>query len=74
MKNKMDLAQFIASMPDSGTPEHWYKNLSLMFEENGFTHHGDCTKLPCTCNLCFLEGILEDYRKYFFNTKEKSDE
>lgn len=28
-------------------------------------HYGDCTKKNVTCNICCLQGILNDYYKYF---------
>ena len=27
-------------------------------------HYGDCTKQNVSCNMCLLEGILNDYYKY----------
>lgn len=33
-------------------------------------HHGDCTKAACSCPFCSLEGNLEDYKEYYFNTEQ----
>lgn len=35
-------------------------------------HDGDCTNQIHACNLCVLEGILEEYRNYTFKNKPKT--
>lgn len=65
-KNKMDFAEFIASMPHNGTSQHWRNVLPIMFEEDDFRHNGDCTGVSCSCNLCLIERLLSEYREYIF--------
>lgn len=47
----------------------WGKDLisSLL---NAKYHEGDCTKQPFTCSLCLLEGLLNEYREYYFNEEK----
>jgi hypothetical protein len=33
-------------------------------------HHGDCTKQPVSCYLCVIEGLLKDYREYYFDEEK----
>ena len=34
-------------------------------------HEGDCTDLPCTCDLCLLEMMLGYYYKYMKENQVK---
>jgi hypothetical protein len=33
-------------------------------------HEGDCTRTPAPCYLCVFEGLLNDYRDYYFNEEK----
>lgn len=72
MNSKLTLSEYI-SLYDSKTgwvdemwKNHWEKYLPQLVQGN-LIHAGDCTKIACTCSLCFLESMLEEYRKYYFD-------
>jgi hypothetical protein len=50
---------------DDGKLE-WAKEFLFSYfnEKTDLYHDGDCTNQIHACNLCVLEGILEEYRKY----------
>ena len=62
----LTLIEFIAEQ--EGNDIEWAKKFieeimkAVIKEPN---HYGDCTKENVTCNLCCLEGILNDYYEYF---------
>ena len=37
-------------------------------------HCGDCTDWPVSCSLCALEGLLREYRMYFFDKRDSGEE
>ena len=39
----------------------------LSYDKNEPNHCGDCTSRPVTCGLCALEGLLREYRMYYFD-------
>lgn len=75
---KMTIPEFMStwetgdgSISESWT-RHWEKHLPELLAPDATTGHlGDCTKDPCTCELCFLEHTLTEYRKYFFDQNAK---
>lgn len=71
---KLTLPEFISlydsedGQPDPIWADHWATHLPEMLQgSNVESHHGDCTKAPCSCMLCMLEQWLREYREYFFD-------
>lgn len=40
--------------------------------QRGAFHDGDCTDRPYSCELCGLQGLLEEYRECVFSAGSKS--
>lgn len=72
-KTKYSFIEYVAATEsedfneiDDGMIE-WAKNfLKLDYDQK---HEGDCTKQCHTCILCLMEGLLSDYREYYFNNE-----
>lgn len=69
LKPKLSFTEFVRheafSWRDPASQE-WAKRFLGGIIEND-THFGDCTKAPCSCYLCTLQNLLDDYQKYFFD-------
>lgn len=69
VKPKLSFTDFVRheafSWRDPASQE-WAKGFLGGIIEND-THFGDCTKVPCSCYLCTLQNLLDDYQKYFFD-------
>ena len=59
------LIEFIADEEKIDIPsaKNWIAELMKTVIDNPL-HYGDCTKQNVSCNMCLLEGILNDYYKY----------
>ena len=59
------LIEFIADEEKIDIPsaKTWIEELMKTVIESPL-HYGDCTKQNVSCNMCLLEGILNDYYKY----------
>ena len=49
--------------------EEWAKRFLSGIVENDI-HFGDCTSHACSCYLCTLHNLLDDYQKYTFHYEE----
>ncbi|MCK9446539.1 SH3 beta-barrel fold-containing protein [bacterium] len=51
----------------------WARNFvqSIIDNLDKEVHKGDCTNDNYPCNLCVLEGMLIEYRRYVFNINNK---
>ena len=69
-KNKMTLYEWISRDEEESVEwsrEYVLELLDLQDSNIKTIHLGDCTKHPCRCNLCALQGLLEEYEKYYFD-------
>lgn len=46
----------------------------MLINDSNHIHSGDCTQDSCPCELCMLEGFLEEYREYYLKEKIKMKE
>lgn len=52
---------------DQVLTEYWIKELPNMLNKYSIESHRELTKHGhCTCTLCALEKLLEEYREYYF--------
>jgi hypothetical protein len=75
--DKYNFVEFIAALDSKDFDDiepSWLKWAEELVEDYprllNAGHHGDCTKSAISCNLCVLESLLTDYRKYYFNEEE----
>lgn len=56
---------------DEGMIE-WAENFVKSFNNVWLneTHKGDCTNEIQPCNFCVFEGLLTEYRQYFFKNNQ----
>lgn len=64
IENKLDFFEWLAKNQE--TSLEWAREFINEIFNGKVIHLGDCTQHPCPCELCILEGLLEDYREYYF--------
>lgn len=63
--NKLTLFEWYATEGEFNSPEEAQEALNESLNSGKAIHCGDCTSDSCPCELCHLESVLSEYRKYY---------